>query len=374
MPPSRTLLAAVDDARRDGLPAVLCSVVRVDGSGYGRPGARLLLTGDGGSTGYVSGGCLERELARRAWPATERGPATLAFDTRGNPLDPAGDYNAGCDGVVHILCERLKTATRLAVADRRRADAGGLDSLARVLDTGESAVVPVVYRSDDPALPVGTRADFGPLADAVGEETRRTAGGRSHTRAFRTAAGLVEVAFERVEPPVPLVIFGAGDDAVPLAETGVRLGWDVTVAGKQPELAARDRFPGCAVRCGVPAVVLGEMSVTPRTAAVVMTHIYADDLVLLPALLNSPAGYVGLLGPKRRAGRLAADLHARGGLPDPRLWERLRTPVGLDLGAVTPAEIALAVAAEILAARRDRPGGPLAARRGPIHDPQEHVA
>ena len=307
---------AFADALEPGGTAAVCTVVRVTGSAYGRPGARLILTPDGKQAGYVSGGCLERELAARVWEATANGPATLAFDTRGNPQAPGGTYNAGCDGVVEVLCERLGGP----------GDPGGLAAARRAVATGE----PVEW----------------------------SAGGLAQT----------------IEPPRPLTIFGAGDDARPLCELAGVLGWAVTVVGKQPDLAAPARFPDAdRVLCRDPAASLGAVPLRPHAAAVVLTHDYAGDVRLLPGLLDSPVGYVGLLGPKRRAGRLMTDLHAAGRLPSPEALAKLRTPVGLDIGARLPGEIAAAVVAEIVAHFRGRPGGFLADRDAPIHDPAGEV-
>ncbi|MFH5802420.1 XdhC family protein [Alienimonas sp. DA493] len=306
---------AFADRLEPGETAAVCTVVRVTGSAYGRPGARLILTPDGRRAGYVSGGCLEKELARRVWDATAEGPRTLAFDTRGNPRDPGGAYNAGCDGVIEVLCERLDGV-------EAGNDPGGLRAARQAVETGE---------------PV-----------------------------HRTAAGFDEV----IEPPRPLTIFGAGDDARPLCELAGVMGWAVTVVAKQPDLAVPARFPDAErVLCADPATVLDRLALRPHAAAVGLTHDYEGDVRLLPGLLNSEIGYVGLLGPKRRAGRLMTDLHAAGRLPPPDRLGKLRTPVGLDLGARNPEEIAAAVVAEIVAHFRGRGGGFLSDRDAPIHDP-----
>ena len=318
----REVLAFADalasgDAAEPGETAAVCTVVRVTGSAYGRPGARLILTPNGERAGYVSGGCLETELARRVWGATADGPAVLAFDTRGNPRTPGGRYNAGCDGVIEVLCERLVTGGE-----------GGLDDVRTAIETSE----PIARRVSLPG-----------------------------------DAGTFE---ETVEPPRPVTIFGAADDARPLCELAGVLGWSVTVVGRRGDLAVRGRFPDAArVLHADPAEALPRVPLRPHAAAVVMTHDYAGDLALLPALLASDIGYVGMLGPKRRIGRMLTDLHAAGRLPPPTQLEKLRTPIGLDIGAKTPAEIAAAVAAEIVAHFRGRPGGFLTDRTAPVHDP-----
>ncbi|NNJ24235.1 XdhC family protein [Alienimonas chondri] len=312
---------AFADRLEPGETAAVCTVVRVTGSAYGRPGARLILTPDGSRAGYVSGGCLEKELARRVWEATAEGPRTLAFDTRGNPRVPGGAYNAGCDGVIEILCERLDPPVDPDPGDPVGRDPGGLNAVRRSIETGE------------------------PI--------ERTVDG------FR----------ETIEPPRPLTIFGAGDDARPLCELAGVMGWAVTVVAKQPELALPTRFPAAdQVICADPAAVLDRLSLRPHSAAVGLTHDYAGDVRLLAGLLDSEIGYVGMLGPKRRAGRLMTDLHAAGSLPSPDRLAKLQAPVGLDIGAKTPEEIAAAVIAEIVAHFRGRGGGFLSQRNAPIHD------
>ena len=351
----RDLLDLADRLADDGEDAVLATVVRVDGSGYGRPGARWLTDRDGETVGHVSGGCLERELAAHAWEWTAEGPVVRTFDTRGNPLKPGGAYNAGCDGVVHVLLQR-SPGEPLAI-------------LAEAVRHGRPQVAAVACRSDDPRWPVGhwvRHVADGPLAEQMRQVARRR---RSRSVTWTTDAGAVEAFVEHVPPPRPLLIFGAGDDARPLAALADVLGWHVTVIDRRPDLASRGRFPTATVLRQRPAEAVGTLHVTDRHAAVVMTHSYLDDLAALPALLDTPAGYVGLLGPGRRAERLRADLTQ----VDSDQWRRVHTPVGLDLGAVTPEEIAAAVIAEIVAAFAGRPGTPLSQRDGGIHEPHQHV-
>ena len=343
----RELLADAADAGEDCL---LCTVARLDGSGYGRPGARLVLCRDGRRAGFVSGGCLERELARLAWPATETGPATLTFDTRGEPTRLGGRYNAGCEGCVHILCERVRPG-------------GGVLPPTAGDDPWKSAVA---YASTDPSVAVGSRSGAAVAEALHGPD-------RTHTRIVITDGGEVGVLVEWVEPPQPLVIFGAGDDAVPLATMAAAAGRRVTVVSPQAELLTATRFPLADRLHTSAAEAAGRLRLTPRTACVLMTHSFADDAALLPKLLPSPTGYVGVLGPKRRIGRLMTELHSRGELPAEDNLAKLRSPVGLDIGARTPEEIAVAVLAELIAFAHDRDGRPLRERAGPIHEPQEHL-
>jgi xanthine/CO dehydrogenase XdhC/CoxF family maturation factor len=182
--------------------------------------------------------------------------------------------------------------------------------------------------------------------------------------------GGASVAFEVVQPVVKLVVCGSGPDVVPLVRMSTALGWDVTVVDHRPaELARPDRFPGArVVQCADPAGLTSVVTVGPRTAAVVMSHHFARDAGYVQALLASPAGYVGVLGPRPRTERMLAELSARGTLT--ASTDRLFGPVGLDLGGDGPDAIALAIVAEVSAVTNDRTGGHLRDRVAPLHREQ----
>jgi xanthine/CO dehydrogenase XdhC/CoxF family maturation factor len=183
------------------------------------------------------------------------------------------------------------------------------------------------------------------------------------------------VFFEVIEPPVPVVIFGAGHDALPLAHFAKALGWQVTVvdgrAATRPE-TLRARFGDAADALIVcrPEAAPTRVPLDERTAVVVMTHNYQDDCTLVGALLPSPVPYLGVLGPRTRTERILAHLHATGAKWTAAQAERLRAPVGLDIGADNADEIALSVIAEIRAALAGRDAAPLKRRAAPIHDRQ----
>jgi xanthine/CO dehydrogenase XdhC/CoxF family maturation factor len=160
-------------------------------------------------------------------------------------------------------------------------------------------------------------------------------------RRTRVEAGAL---YEYLEPPVQVVVCGDGPDAEALGAAAEALGWTIQAVRGDAHPAGLDR----------------------RTAAVLMTHRYERDRDLLAALLPSPVPYIGLLGPRARTQRLLRDVGADGA--DPSAFDRLHAPVGLDIGAETPAEIALAIAAEIQAAFAHRGGGFLRERAAPIHD------
>jgi xanthine/CO dehydrogenase XdhC/CoxF family maturation factor len=226
---------------------------------------------------------------------------------------------------------------------------------------------------------------------------------RSKVKAYPLLTGEAEVFIEVIQPPVPLMIFGAGHDVVPLVRLAQELGWYVTVVDSRQADATRERFQSAdevilsrpesisdSISEAVATLGASALLRTPlekplakrgeaqasaeriqlnnRTVAVVMTHNYLHDLELLKTLLPSPVRYLGILGPKSRTGKLLQDLQEQGITPTEQQLQRLYNPVGLNIGADTPEEIALSIVAEIQAVLGDRSGGSLRNYQGPIHD------
>ncbi len=332
----------------------------------------LILDGDA-TVGLLSGGCLEGDLAERARSVLASGrPATVTYDMSSQD-DLLWGLGLGCAGQVQVLLERVPGG---------EAD-GHLEFLDDLVERQRPGVLATLFGSDDPArFRPGSRLtapDDGPVAGSLGDaeldrgvlEAGRTlrAGGAGHRVCEHAVAGVpVEVLVEALEPPVPLVLFGAGADAVPLAELAHDLGWHVTVVDHRPALARPERFPAAdEVVLAEPADVPREVALTERSVAVVMTHKFLHDVELLKILVPSPVRYLGLLGPRARGEQLLERLAREGVRPDPDRLRRIHGPVGLDIGAETPTEIALSVLAEIQARIAGRAGGPLRERRGPLH-------
>jgi xanthine/CO dehydrogenase XdhC/CoxF family maturation factor len=191
---------------------------------------------------------------------------------------------------------------------------------------------------------------------------------RSSARVYE--AGSAKVFMEFIRPPQSLVIFGARHDALPLTEFAKALSWQASLIDSRPAYATAERF-SCADRIisARPEDACEHLlpEVSESAAVVVMTHNYLHDLEVLRKLLPSPVKYIGLLGPRKRAGKLLSQLAADGATLTGEQLARLYAPVGLDIGAETSEQIALAIVAEIQAALTGRYGGMLKSRERPIH-------
>ncbi len=349
------ITAAWAEAVRAGMPAVLATVVKVSGSAYRSPGARMLITENGGRTGSISGGCLEGDVLKKAWWLTgERGAAIRVYDNSSEE-EAIWEFGLGCNGIVHVLLERWEAGSeplaldllRASRADRR----GGVLAVAISGDrVGQKlAVFPdgAVRAQMDREL----AAEVGPAAEEAFAEQESS---------VRFCDG-TEVFLEYVAPPVRLLLAGAGHDALPVVRYAKDLGWEVTVADGRRDLARAERFPGAdRVVTADMADPLKDLGADGETVAILMSHSYPQDSAFFKALDGAGVRYLGVLGPRRRTERMMAE----NGIEENA---RLHSPVGLDIGADTPEEIALAMVSEIQAALRGRGGGMLKQRKGPIH-------
>jgi xanthine/CO dehydrogenase XdhC/CoxF family maturation factor len=311
---------------------VLATLVTAEGSSYRRPGARLFVNAAGRRIGSISGGCLEEDVLARAAQVRRTGtPEVIVYDTT-SENDLVWGVGLGCHGVVRVLLEPVPPRPAWALA------------LAEGLADRRPTSLAVLHGQGLPAT-WGTRL-------ASGEERPDTPG----------------LFVEQVEPAPALVIFGAGDDAQPLARLAKELGWYVAIGDPRATFATRERFPTVDRIFIAPAEQLAA-AIRPdaRTLAAVMTHHYVHDVPLLRDLLPQPLLFLGLLGPRKRAEKILGDLAAGGLTVTREMQARFHAPIGLDLGADAPEQVALAILAEMQAVLGRRDGRPLRERKGPIH-------
>ena len=295
----------------------------------------MLVSAAGNRVGSISGGCLEEDVLVRARSVLATGRAeTVVYDTT-SENDLVWGVGLGCHGVVRVLIEKLPPRPDWALA------------LAENIVARRPTRLAVVHAATDPdSLGTCLAADFDPK--------------------LRTDA---QIFADTIAPPTALVVFGAGDDAQPLARLAHELGWHVTIADPRATFATETRFPTVDALVVAPAAELAARVVPGADAlAVVMTHHYVHDVPILRALLQRPLAYLGLLGPKKRSEKILADLAIDGLVITPAMRARLHAPVGLDLGAEAPPQVALAILAEMQAALAARDARPLRERKKPIHD------
>lgn len=337
-----------------GLDYVLATVVEVDGPSYRKPGARMLIANDGRRAGTVSGGCLEAEVAKRAWWLTESGPIVGRYSTAADDGDMP--YGSGCGGVVFVLLERRTTAAPLLHALENAFHARVPLAIATVLD-GPQMGRRAFAGQTEPSKPSSSdplESLLGGLADRALQHLQsidqRIVIGENESRVW--------VDYRAARPG--LWIFGAGDDAKPLLRFARELGWFVAVTDGRSHLATRERFAAAdrvesfriSGMSGSSSSLIADIKATD--AAVLVTHSFEQDSRILAALLARdflPA-YLGVLGPQRRTREVLAEAARLLGLSDsPERIEqwlgRMHAPTGLDVGAETPASIALSIIAEI---------------------------
>jgi xanthine dehydrogenase accessory factor len=363
------VLEAIEALDAQGQRMALATIVAVRGSTYRRPGARLLVPEDGAPIGNISGGCLEGDVADMARVVLKEGQARLAgWDLTADDDDVWG-LGLGCNGAIEVFIEPADQAVAVTHALRTALDEERPIAVVTVLESPDrSAAAPgarIVVTEDGPVE--GSLGDDDLDGAAAARAREALASGRSEIAAFEPS---VRAFVEVLEPPLRLVVCGAGHDAIPLVRAAAGVGWRVTVADDRPAFLSKDRFPDAHafVRLDDPADVAADAPLDRRTFAVVMTHNYLRDRAYLRALLTTDVGYIAMLGPAARTYRLLGDLRDAGvELTDADLG-RIHGPAGLDLGAEGPDEIAQAIIAEIVAVRHGRTGGMLRERPGPIHD------
>ncbi|WP_326617509.1 XdhC family protein [Streptomyces decoyicus] len=385
-----------------GREFAVATVVATNGSAPRQPGAALAVDSDGTAIGSVSGGCVEGAVYELCQEALRTGQPVL--ERFGYSDEDAFAVGLTCGGVIDILVQPVRTGAPRPAGDGAAAGepaastVGTLTAALAAAATGEAAAVAriidgpaellgraVLVRPDGshtgtlgghPALDrtaiaqtralldagrtttIGIGSGPAPDDDATGEGAGQAIG----SQCGRSVVLLVESSV----PPPRMIVFGAIDFAAALVRVGKFLNYHVTVCDARPVFATRTRFPDAdEIVVDWPHRYLDSQDLDPRTVLCVLTHDAKFDVPLLERALRLPVAYVGAMGSRR------THLDRQRRLRDTGLTElelnRLRSPIGLDLGARTPEETALSIAAEIVANRRGGTGVPLTGAHTPIH-------
>jgi xanthine dehydrogenase accessory factor len=351
------LAQAIRQARARGEAAALAMVVRIRGSAYRREGTRMLVRQDGSYECALSGGCLEPAVADAAARVIATGePLLVSYDLAN---DSVWGLGIGCSGAVDIRIERVE-------------DDPITNEWLAMLERGEEAVLVTPLSGVSGRMIVrGTREIVGGLSDAaIQQDARRQSIERLSGRYPHSGAGHVRTAelfYEVTVRPPALTIFGAGHDAAPVAQLAWTLGCAVTVVDVRDAFLSAERFPGAALVHAHFSEFAHKVALHADSLVLVMNHHLARDRESLRFGLESNARYIGVLGPRSRYARLLAGLAKQGYTPEPGTLRHVRSPVGLSLGAETPAEIAVAILAEIVALRRGFEGGFLSGSAASLH-------
>ncbi|QGN50848.1 XdhC family protein [Micromonospora sp. WMMD558] len=367
----RDVLGDLLDWWRADQPVAMATVVGTWHSAPRPPGAAMLVGPDGTAVGSVSGGCVEAAVYDLGLAVTESGAPRLA--RYGVSDDDAFEVGLTCGGTIEIFVERVD-----------RASYPELDQVAEAIAAGRPVAVATLVRGDADRL--GRRLVVWPdrvagglgsrrLDDAVTDDVRgMVAAGRTGPLRYGSdgerLGDELTVFVASFTPPPRMIVFGAIDFAAALARTGDFLGYRVTVCDARPVFATARRFPGAEVVVDWPHRYLtGEIDagrVDPRTVVCVLTHDPKFDVPALRVALGHPFAYVGAMGSRRTHTDRVARLRAEG--VSPEQLARLASPIGLDLGARTPEETAVSIAAEIIGARWGGTGHRLSELDGSIHE------
>ena len=320
--------------KKVGLKSVLATVVALDGSSYRRPGVRMLILENDRMIGAVSGGCVEKEVLRQASSVFENGIAkVMTYD---------GRYRLGCEGILYVLIEPFAPSAEM------------VEAFNKTIQARTSIGVRVYFRKE-----LAQNPDFGSEIELQGNNYK------VHHQVRPNSS--LEKFEQTLKPCYRLIIVGAEHDAVQLCSFASGMGWEVKVIAHPTEEKKLEDFPGALHLDGVVAEEMDVSQIDQQTAIILMTHSYVKDLQFLIALQASQPAYLGLLGPNKRREKLLNEFLEHCPEISDSFFDFVYGPAGLNIGAETPQEIAIAVLAEILAVIRKKKPMSLRDKIGGIH-------
>jgi xanthine dehydrogenase accessory factor len=358
----RDIITAFEKAQGEGKQTALATVVHVEGSSYRKEGARMLITEDGELTGAISGGCLEGDALRKAlFVMQEKKPKLVVYDTS-NEDDVDVGYQLGCDGIIKVLIEPINheeavhpiTILKEATTGRNNSVIVTLFSLKHNnIQKGTCLLVKedesVLESMDDEMLLDKL------MADVKTSLTNKKSVNKNYGENEEELTAFIHF----LKPQPTLILVGAGNDAIPLVKMAEVVGWKVTVVDGRSNYASKKRFSsGCQLLVSKPEEIFSGIEIDDQTLFVLMTHNYNYDLAVLRQLIGKNVRYIGILGSRNKLTRMVDELSCNRTNTEEAL-SKIYSPVGLDIGAETPEEIALSIMSEIKAVLAGRPANHL---------------
>jgi xanthine dehydrogenase accessory factor len=355
-----TLIDALRKLHRDPAPrAALTTLTRTRGSTFRRPGTRMLVRGNGDVVCELSGGCPQRDIVARALEVIDGGAPRLVTYNADSGLDVL--IEMGCGGELEVFIEPLLGSH----------DTDFIDVLSRCLDERHHVRMATLFAIDGKAVMPRrqiwdehgishTSIDDPLLGEMIIDQTCAMNLRRAMTLRLASSRGVADILVEAITPPHALIIIGSSAAARALLPLARALGWQTTLVDQDPARLRTNGLPdGLNTVCATPTNLKKTLPLDMHSSVVVMTHNLEQDMAYLRELLGTPLAYIGALGSRDRVARMRGDIMLHG--------LHLHAPAGLDIGSETPEEIALAIAAEIMAVINRRDGGSLRDNDGTIH-------
>lgn len=347
--------------------AALATVVKVRGSSYRSPGARMLIMDDGRWVGSISGGCLEGDALRKARQVMNDGKAiTVTYDTNEESNQNLG-INLGCNGIIDVLIEPASNSIQLF-----EKFIGSKEPLALATIFSEDHIAEKILINHD-GEEIQSIPDFKFNQEIKKDLADLFTSKKSEAKKYFYEEGEVEVFIELIQPSIKLILFGGGVDARPVSQLAKSLGWEVEVTDECVAHIAPLFFPSAdKLSLCQREFVDRDFDITPFTACVLISHNYEYDRDVLKKLLPSETPYIGIMGPRKRFDKMLDEFNVTGINLSGKDMNRIHSPIGLDVGAETADEIALSIISEIQAKFTNRTGRFLKDRNTPIHRRDEN--
>lgn len=367
------IIAQYENLKAQETGCVLATVVHVEGSSYRQAGARMLVDEFGNITGAISGGCLEGDALKKALHALHlQKKKLITYDTNDED-DAIIGAQLGCRGVIQVLFEPLDyqdslnpcELLKIVIAKKCHFSIVVQFNLNRAKE--QAGTVMLV---DKDLNYTGKQVEKKQL-ELILDQSQLTLNNKSsHFAEFSFEDESQYLFLQNYQAPLKLIIVGAGNDAQILAEQANLLGWEVIVTDGRPTHANKQRFTSsCQIIVSKPEQTLENIKIDDRSFFVLMSHNYNYDLAVLKLLLTEgKVPYIGILGPLKKYQRMQEDLESEGFNLSEDFLNKIHAPIGLEIGAETPAEIGLAILAEIQSVLTATSAKPLREKMIPIHE------